>query len=136
MKTEDRIQINGTWYVKEEIPAQTEPQDLLYTQQCLLELDQCMFEASRMYSDYNNEIFLKDSVDIKYTNKFTKSSDYWDNGEWMKQLFDGDKEALDQVSDILNKSEIAQLKVFIGTLIENEWLNYQDYKIIYYIFRQ
>jgi len=124
MKTEDRIQINGTWYVKEEMTAQTEPQDLLYTQQCLLELDCCMFEASRMYTDYNNEIFLKNSVDIKYTNKFTKESDYWDNGEWMRQLFDGDKEALDGVSDILNKSEIAQLKVFIGTLIENEWLNY------------
>ena len=124
MKTENRIQINGTWYVKEEIPAQTEPQDLLYTQQCLLELDYCMFEASRMYTDYNNEIFLKNSIDIKYTNKITKESDYWDNGEWMRQLFDGDKEALDGVSDILNKSEIAQLKVFIGTLIENEWLNY------------
>lgn len=136
MKAEDRIQINGTWYVKEEIPAQTEPQDLLYTQQCLLELDQCMFEASRIYSDYNNEIFLKNSVDIKYTNKITKSSDYWDNGQWMKGLFDGDKEALDEVSDMLNKSEIAQLKVFIGTLIENNWLNYQDYKIIYYIFKQ
>ena len=124
MKTENRIQINGTWYVKEEIPAQTEPQDLLYTQHCLLELDYCMFEASRMYSDYNNEIFLKNSVDIKYTNKLTKESDYWDNGEWMRQLFDGNKEALDGVSDILNKSEIAQLKVFIGTLIENGWLNY------------
>jgi len=124
MKTENRIQINGTWYVKEEMTAQTEPQDLLYTQQCLLELDYCMFEASRMYSDYNNEIFLKDSVDIKYTNKITKSSDYWDNGEWMRGLFEGEKEALDEVSDILNKSEIAQLKVFIGTLIENEWLNY------------
>jgi len=124
MKTENRIQINGTWYVKEEMTAQTEPQDLLYTQQCLLELDYCMFEASRMYTDYNNEIFLKDSVDIKYINKITKESDYWDNGEWMRQLFDGDKEALDGVSDILNKSEIAQLKVFIGTLIENEWLNY------------
>lgn len=124
MKTEDRIQINGTWYVKEEEQPQTEPQDLIYTQQCLLELDDCIFEASRMYSDYNNEIFFKDSVDIKYTNKLTKESDYWDNGEWMKQLFDGDKEALDGVSDILNKSEIAQLKVFIGTLIENNWLDY------------
>lgn len=124
MKTEDRIQINGTWYVKEEEQPQTEPQDLIYTQQCLLELDDCMFEASRMYSDYNNEIFFKDTVDIKYTNKLTKKSDYWDNGEWMKQLFDGDKEALDQVSDMLNKSEIAQLKVFIGTLIENNWLDY------------
>lgn len=30
MKTEDRIQINGTWYVKEEMTAQTKPQDLLY----------------------------------------------------------------------------------------------------------
>jgi hypothetical protein len=124
MKTENRIQINGTWYVKEEEPCQTEPQDLLYTQQCLLELDQCVFEASRMYTDYNNEIFFKDSVDIKYTNKITKESDYWDNSEWMRELFEGEKEALDEISDILNKSEIAQLKVFIGTLIENEWLNY------------
>ena len=124
MKTEDRIQINGTWYVKEEEQPQTEPQDLTYTQQCLLELDNCMFEASRMYADYNNEILFKDTVDIKYTNKITKESDYWDNGEWMKQLFDGDKEASDKVSDIFNKSEIAQLKVFIGTLIENNWLDY------------
>ena len=36
MKTEDRIQINGTWYVKEEEQPQTEPQDLLYTQHCLI----------------------------------------------------------------------------------------------------
>jgi len=124
MKAEDRIQINGTWYVKEEIPAQTEPQDLLYTQQCLLELDQCMFEASRMYTDYNNEIFFKSSVDIKYTNKITKEFEHWDSNEWMKLVFDGDKEALAEVSDMLNKSEIAQLTVFIGTLIENKWLNY------------
>ena len=124
MKTEDRIQINGTWYVKEEMTAQTKPQDLLYTQQCLLELDSCMFEASRIYSDYNNDVFYNNSVSIKHTNKITKESDYWDNGKWMKELFDGDKEALDGVSDILNKSEIAQLKVFIGTLIENKWLNY------------
>jgi len=124
MKAEDRIQINGTWYVKEEMTAQTKPQDLLYTQQCLLELDNCTFEASRIYSDYNNNVFYNNSVSIKYTNKITKESDYWDNGKWMKELFDGDKEALDGVSDILNKSEIAQLKVFIGTLIENEWLNY------------
>ena len=124
MKTENRIQINGTWYVKEEEPCQTKPQDLLYTQQCLLELDSCMFEASRIYSDYNNNVFYNNSVSIKYTNKITKASDYWDNGKWMKELFDGDKEALDEASDILNKSEIAQLKVFIGTLIENKWLNY------------
>ena len=129
MKAEDRIQINGTQYVKEEMTAQTKPQDLLYTQQCLLELDNCTFEASRIYSDYNNNVFYNNSVSIKYTNKITKESDYWDNGKWMKELFDGDKEALDGVSDILNKSEIAQLKVFIGTLIENEWLNYQAYKI-------
>ena len=124
MKAEDRIQINGTWYVKEEEQPQTEPQDLLYTQQCLLELDDCMFEASRMYSDYNNKIFFKDTVDIKYTNKLTKESDYWDNVTWIKGLFEGEKEALDEISNILNKSEIAQLKVFIGTLIENNWLDY------------
>ena len=109
MKTEDRIQINGTWYVKEEEQPQTEPQDLIYTQQCLLELDDCIFEASRMYSDYNNEIFFKDTVDIKYTNKLTKESDYWDNVTWIKGLFKGEKEALDEISNILNKSEIAQL---------------------------
>ena len=121
MKAENRIQINGTWYVKEEIPAQTEPQDLLYTQQCLLELDQCVFEASRLYKDYNNNVFY-DGIDIEYTNKITKESDCWDNIRWMKLLLDGDKEALDEVSDTLNKSEIAQLKVFIGTLIDDNWL--------------
>lgn len=124
MKAEDRIQINGIWYVKEGMPAQTEPQDLIYTQQCLLELDSCMFEAAQMYSDYNNEIFFKNSVDITYTNKITKEVDHWDNNQWMKRLFDGEREALDEVSDVLNKSEIAQLKVFIGTLIENNWLDY------------
>lgn len=123
MKAEDRIQINGIWYVKEEEPCQTEPQDLTYTQQCFLELDSCMFEASRMYSDYNNEIFLKNSVDITYTNKITKEVDHWDNNQWMKRLFDGEREALNEISHMLNKSEIAQLKVFIGTLIENNWLN-------------
>lgn len=124
MKTEDRIQINGTWYVKEEEPCQTEPQDLTYSQQCLLELDGCVFEATRIYSDYNNEIFFKNSIDITYTNKITKEVDHWDNNQWMKRLFDGEKEALNEISDILNKSEIAQLKVFIGTLIENNWLDY------------
>ena len=124
MKTEDRIQINGTWYVKEEEQPQTEPQDLIYTQQCLLELDSCTFEAYRIYSDYNNNIFYNNSVNIKYTNKITKEVEHWDNNQWMKGLFEGEKEALDGVSDMLNKSEIAQLKVFIGTLIENNWLNY------------
>jgi len=124
MKTEDRIQINGTWYVKEEMPTQTEPQYLIYTQQCLLELDYCMFEAIRIYSDYNNNVFYGSGVDIKYTNKQTKVEDCWDNNEWMKRLYDGDRETFNEASDTLNKFEIEQLRMFIGTLIENKWLNY------------
>jgi len=124
MKTEYRIQINGTWYVKEEQPQTEELQDLIYTQQCFLELDNCTFEATRMYSDYSNEIFFNSGANIKYTNKITKEFDNWDGNKWMKRLYDGDREALDDVSDTLTKFEVTQLRMFIKELIDNKWLNY------------
>ncbi len=123
MTVKDRIQIDGVWYVKEKENSKVELQDLLYTQQCLLELDKCSFEAVRIFSDYNNEIFIKNSLYIKYVNKQTQNEECWDNNTWMNQLLKGNKEALNEVSDTLSNDEIQQLKLFISKLIEDECLN-------------
>lgn len=123
MTVKDRIQIDGVWYVKEKENSKVELQDLTYSQNCLLELDKCSFEAVKIFSDYNNKIFLKNSLYITYVNKQTQNKECWDNNTWMRQLINGNKEALNEVSDTLLNDEIQQLKLFIGKLIEDEWLN-------------
>jgi hypothetical protein len=70
---EDRIQINGEWYVKESTTYEVHQKelDLTYFEGCVYETDKYRFEVTRLYKDYSKNEFYSSSIDIKFTDKRT-----------------------------------------------------------------
>ena len=127
---EDRIQINGVWYIKEEPDAIPEPQkelDLAYAEMCSYEvLDYC-FDATRMFKDYDSSEFYKNEIEIKFTDKRIKvwKVDNWDSVAWLIDVYKGDKDAINDASELMDEDGIMELKQFIGHLIKIGWITYE-----------
>ena len=131
---ENRIQINGDWYIKEQESTtaadevQPKELDLVYTEMCLYEvLDYC-FEATRCFKDYDSSEFYEDAIDIKVTDKRTKSWKIhnWDNVAWFRGVFDGDKRAINDALAVLGTYGVMELTQFIGHLIKIGWIKYYN----------
>ena len=125
---EDRIQINGVWYIRESsnpLP-ESEPLDLTYTQGCIYETDKYCFEATRTYKDYDSNEFYGDCVDIEFTDKRTKpwKIDNWDNSTWLLGVHHNDRGALEEAFELMDGDGIRQLKDFIRELIKIGWIKY------------
>ena len=125
---EDRIQINGVWYIRESsnpLP-ESEPLDLTYTQGCIYETDKYCFEATRTYKDYDSNEFYGDCVDIEFTDKRTKpwKIDNWDNVGWFRGVYDNDKRAINEALEVMDEDGVKELKAFIGELIKIGWIKY------------
>ena len=125
---ENRIQINGDWYIKEPVDAQPKELDLVYTEMCSYEvLDYC-FEATRRFKDYDKSEFYEDTIDIKVTDKRTKSWKIhnWDNVAWFRGVFDNDKRAINDALAVMGTYEVMELTQFIGHLIKIGWIKYYN----------
>ena len=124
---EDRIQINGVWYIKEEPDAIPQKElDLAYGEMCAYEvLDYC-FEATRMFKDYDKSEFFEGDIDIKFTDKRTKpwKIDNWDSPAWLLKVHHNDKEALNDAFELMDGNGVRELKDFIRELIKMGWIKY------------
>ena len=126
---EDRIQINGEWYVKESTTYEGHQKelDLAYAEVCSYEvLDYC-FDATRMFKDYDSSEFYKNEIDIKFTDKRTKvwKIDNWDSVAWLIDVYRGNKDAINDASELMGTYGIMELKNFIGHLIKIGWITYE-----------
>ena len=124
---EDRIQINGEWYVKEPTALPQEELDLAYAEMCSYEvLDYC-FEATRMFKDYDTSEFYKNEIEIKFTDKRIKAwkVDNWDSVAWLIDVYNGDKGAINDASELMSTYGIMELKNFIKHLIKIGWITYE-----------
>ena len=126
---EDRIQINGVWYIKEPEDAIPEPQkelDLTFGEMCSHEVPDYCFEATRIFKDYDEADFYEDSLDIEFTDKRTKpwKIDNWDNVGWFRGVYDNDKRALNEALEVMDEDGVKELKAFIGELIKIGWIKY------------
>jgi hypothetical protein len=124
---ENRIQINGTWYVKEDSIPQPAPMApkfdaalATHFEGYVYETDEYCWEATRIYKDGNKEFY--DGVSIEFTNKNTKEVEYWDNDSWMKNVLRNVQEALDGAMESMNDDGIATFKLFINFLMCQGWL--------------
>lgn len=128
---ENRIQINGDWYIKEEPDAIPEPQkelELAYAEMCSYEvLDYC-FEAKRLFKDHDSSEVYADTINIKFTDKRTKSWKIhnWDNAAWFRGVFDNDKRAINDALEVMNAHGVMALNQFIGHLIKIGWIKYYN----------
>jgi len=114
----ERIEINGTWYVKEQVESINEF-DVTYYQGAICESDTASFEFSHLQRDKNLTLW-DNTQSIEYTNKHTKFVDYWDSEDFILQIPDGyhDKELL----EMLSIDDLKMLKSFITELISIDLL--------------
>jgi len=114
---ENRIQINGVWYIKEPPfePVKLEVADYIG---CVVEDEFFCFDAV-VHPDH-----LKD-VTIKVTDKRSKpwENEFWDSKGWMRGVLEGKPESLKILqSDGWGQGDIKYLQSFLHHLTEKGWL--------------
>ena len=118
---EDRIQINGKWYVREEQPIKI---DIIQFQGMLTESDEYCFKATRTERDDTGEYY--EGVDIEFTDKRVQPwrTEYWDNDIWLNGVLEDDTDVLHCLREEIRMSPIgiSELKAFIKVLKEKKWL--------------
>lgn len=127
---EDRILINGVWYVRESDSNQSEDQDeefeITWTKNCLFENQNYYWEASRMIDEYDDYVY-DNKIDfcIKFTDKTTKpwKTDIWDNPTWVLGVYGGNPESMKEAMKDMDEQGIKDFRKFIKFLIEKEWLS-------------
>ena len=127
---EDRIQINGVWYKREEPKIETpeyEISDVNVTKSMsyIYESTDFCFEAIRLYKSGGKAFF--DSIDIEFTDKRVKpwKVDYWDNPNWFRGILDNNPESLnveEETIENLGPNGLGQLQAFLGYLKDKGWL--------------
>ena len=118
---QNRIQIDGVWYVRE----QQEPEvqlDITRFEGMVTESDKYCFEANRTQKTVCPPEYY-DNIDIEFTDKRSKpwKTDSWDNNTWMNGVLDNNPESLKSLNYICPQG-IAELKAFLKVLKEEEWL--------------
>jgi hypothetical protein len=121
---QDRIEINGVWYVREDLAnTQEEDFELSFSLHALYEDDKYCWEATRLYKDGSQTDFYED-IDIKFTDKRVKpwKEDHWDSNQWFKEVINNDSEALEELSKDLCSSGVKTFRLFLNKLKEEGWL--------------
>jgi hypothetical protein len=121
---QDRIEINGVWYVRENLANnQVEDFELSFALHALYEDDKYCWEATRLYKDNSQTSFYED-IDIKFTDKRVKpwKEDHWDSNQWFKEVMNNDPEALEELSKDLCSSGVKTFRLFLNKLEEEGWL--------------
>ena len=131
---ENRIEINGVWYVREDAITdsidhlEAEEMELIFSEECSYETDKYCFVASRIRRDGSSGEFYPD-IAIEFTDKRsgdidTWKEEHWDNNNWFRGILYGNSdsiESLDEETDICPQGK-RQLKGFLNRLVEEGWL--------------
>jgi hypothetical protein len=125
---EDRIQINGVWYKREEDSIE-EPESLFWDVTTYIgkvaESKLYVFKAEKMYKDESNSE-LYSGVDIEFTDKRILGNwktDVWDNNTWMKSVLKDNPEALEELRESVCEQGEKEFKEFLRILQEEGWLD-------------
>ena len=130
---EDRIQINGKWYVAEqpEEGVKFDPGDLTYYRGAVYETDSSCFEFTNLTNEEGKPYGGDISFSVEYTDKRFKDRkdwkvDYWDNVNWFNGLIKGNPDSLPELSlpELEATVDKEDVKLFIEVLQylkELEW---------------
>ena len=122
---QDRIEINGVWYISEDLANKEEEEDfeLSFSLQAMYEDDKYCWEATRLYkTDLESSFY--DDIDIKFTDKRVKpwKEEHWDNNAWMKGVLNNEFEALVDANESMCPNGVKTFKIFLNKLKEEGWL--------------
>ena len=131
---EDRIQINGVWYVKEE-----ELDTVEYVEPTISKLDSGVkydgmvfesdlyaFDCTRIY-DEDGCLYKDGNVSIKFTDKsvvhnIEKFQEHWDNEAWMQGVIEDDEESIVEAMESLCSQGLVELKEVLLQLRAEAWI--------------
>jgi len=119
---ENRIQIDGVWYVRE----QQEPEvdiEIIRSEARTIESDKYVFEVTRLERKDAPGTYYN-GLDIKFTDKRTKpwKEEYWDNNAWMRGVLINDPESLKYLRESVCLQGEAELKALLASLQQEGWL--------------
>jgi len=129
---ENRIQINGVWYVKEDqtpttaISYEIDENKLTYSESCVYENDKYCFEATRIFQDYDLSKFYTDILDIEFTDKRGGKGKWviekWDNPLWFDGILERDEYLIESIGNLMCHEGIETLISFLKILKRKDWL--------------
>lgn len=130
---ENRILINGEWYVREstitETPIVVTSDDCTFSQSVVYETETSCWEASRIYHSWEADN-LYDDFAIEYTNKVKWANDrndrsaieYWDNPTWLRGVMEENPDSVKIAQEILSPRDLQYLQAFLRKLNELGWM--------------
>ena len=122
---EDRIEINGVWYVREDntVPSKNKEEefefDIVHTKEAIIETDEFLITGT-VLENQEDGTFSMPSVDIKFKNS-DRDDEYWDNDLFLIGIATGDVKYLDMIneeSELLKEAVITIAK----RMLELGWI--------------
>ena len=128
---EDRIEVNGVWYIKEESDVESTISQLepgVRYDGFVFESNLYAFDCTRIYDEDGN-LYKDGNVSIKFTDKSKYSGlgneetqEYWDNVDWMRALLINEPESIEEAMESLCSQGFAELKEVLTTLRVAAWI--------------
>lgn len=130
---QDRIEINGIWYVREDkqhkpVIDELNDEDVTDSLDCVWETDEFCFVATVLLRDNAEDLTdFYGSPLLKITDKRPSDRKDWvehdaDNSNWLLGVLEGDADAMKDAYEIFDENGIKQFRTFISYLIEKGWL--------------
>jgi len=138
---EDRIQINGEWYVREQSDDEQEAilhpfrkeikplsrEDVTGFKGFVYETDKFCYEATIIAKDgLFEEGEYHDNIDIKFTDKRIKPwvEDHWDSMFWFRGVLENNPESVKGllIGDRMNREDVEGFRSFLAFLKQQGWL--------------
>ena len=126
---EDRIEVNGVWYIKEESDVESTISQLepgVRYDGFVFESNLYAFDCTRIYDEDGN-LYKDGDVSIKFTDKsvvhdITEYQEHWDNINWMCGILENEAEAIEEAMESLCSQGFAELKEVLTTLRVAAWI--------------
>jgi hypothetical protein len=130
---ENRIQINGFWYVletpehKTPITYEINEESIAYSQSATYENDKYCFEASRIYRDINSDYFYDDCLVVTFTDKRSGdrkdwTDELWDGISWFNGLIERNYESIETARESMCHEGVETFISFLKILKNKGWL--------------
>jgi hypothetical protein len=129
---EERIQINGVWYVKEEqtpttaVSYEIDKDKLTYSQSCLYENEKYCFEATRLYKAFDVDYTFMNHLDIEFTDKRGSKgnwiTEHWDGMGWFNGVLERNHGSIETARESMCFEGVETFISFLKILKNKGWL--------------
>ena len=119
---EDRILINGVWYVRETEP-ETETKEIETTDLIcsVYETEDYVWKATRIYKDDGETLYPGFDVDFTDKTKTPWKTEDWDNKNWFNGVLENDRHSMKLAGEAMDNEGIKHLKAFLKYLKDKGW---------------